>query len=240
MNNQRTSFATLKLGQLTLECVCHDSQLWFRTSPLLKTLDFEGLTLEAVVYSGQATDSDGHLYDVVSEEGLYFLLLQSTAKKTLQFRNWVSQCVLPAALLDRNYSVGEEKSDDRSAPQSDPKAECPGVADAHLFWLAETVLPDLSREGKFYANLECEISDFAPPAALDKRQMRTLKSYLMWASFNLKCHRLAQQPSRNRYVRLTNQFSRLRYLKSTIADGEALGFLFSSPKTYAFDPDQPF
>lgn len=57
---------------------------------------------------GQTT-LKGHGLSIISESGLYKLVLRSDKPQAKPFQNWVTQVVLPAIRKDGGYIAGEEK-----------------------------------------------------------------------------------------------------------------------------------
>lgn len=66
---------------------------------------------------------------IVSESGLYKLVLRSNRPEALAFRNWVTKDVLPAIRKTGVYVMGEEKLKDPTVPLSDLEAISDRIAD---------------------------------------------------------------------------------------------------------------
>ncbi|WGI21215.1 BRO family protein [Amylibacter sp. IMCC11727] len=212
MHDIASIFTTIKLGPLSVAAACFDGQLLFLTEHLLDRLKFDGLTLEAVFCSATAYDKAGKKHEVVTEEGLYFLLLQSDAKEARPFQNWVSQCVLPAVLLDRFYQVGEEKNGTHSHDVLDPKDEYGNVPEAFHSWLAEAVLPSIRRCGRFFTDLEELFDDQGLYHPSPKAVSKELELLVLRSGVGRKISRFHQQPSKRRFARVAKQFSALNDL----------------------------
>lgn len=79
----------------------------------------------------------GRLPNIISESGLYKLIMRSDEPEAREFQDWVTREVLPANREDGMYVAGEEKVS-ASNSRGDQM-----TADA-LAWSATTICPELT------------------------------------------------------------------------------------------------
>lgn len=99
-----------------------DGNPWFVALDVCKTLDYnvkpngDVNTSQALKHLGEdevittrISDKRGKPPKLVSESGLYKLILQSRKPEARRFQDWVTREVLPAIRKDGAYIMGEEK-----------------------------------------------------------------------------------------------------------------------------------
>jgi prophage antirepressor-like protein len=90
-----------------------DGEPWFVAADVCNVLGHTNPTV-AIRILGEAekTKSDlgsGRPLNVVSESGLYKLIMRSDKPEAKAFQDWVTKVVLPAIRKDGDYILGEEK-----------------------------------------------------------------------------------------------------------------------------------
>ncbi|MCE1237097.1 MAG: BRO family protein [Hyphomicrobiales bacterium] len=86
------------------------------TSPALRSLDISERRredrislLSKQVAVGSLFGKDEPSLNLISESGLYKLVMRSDKPQAKEFQNWVTKVVLPAIRKDGGYVLGEEK-----------------------------------------------------------------------------------------------------------------------------------
>lgn len=90
---------------------------------MLDTLDADE---KAVIRKSGNTTFRGHGLAIVSESGLYKLVMKSTKPEARAFQDWVTRDVLPSIRKDGAYVMGEEKVE--TGEMSPRKAICSPLA----------------------------------------------------------------------------------------------------------------
>ena len=110
------------MPSLTLRAVLKDGEPWFVAKDVCAALDLKPdatngsyqnhmRRLEEHEYmSIQLPSANGTRKQyIISESGLYALIMRSRKPEAIQFRKWVTSVVLPAIRKDGSYIMGEEK-----------------------------------------------------------------------------------------------------------------------------------
>ena len=91
-----------------------DNNPWFVAADVCKTLDLTNVTIA----TQRLDDSEkakfnlglrGSAPTIISESGLYKLVMRSDKPEAKCFQDWVTKVVLPAIRKDGGYIMGEEK-----------------------------------------------------------------------------------------------------------------------------------
>lgn len=110
-----TKTNTFKFAGLELRCVTIDGQPWFVAADVCKMIEITNpaVACRALKPSEQAKFNlgSGRPAIIVTESGLYTLVLRSRKPSAQAFRDWVTGTVLPAIRKDGLYVQGEEKLD---------------------------------------------------------------------------------------------------------------------------------
>ncbi len=93
-----------------------DGQPWFVAADVANALSISNPRREVIKNlseeekrSMKLQNSRGRANVLISESGLYKLVMRSDKPEAQQFRNWVTREVLPAIRKDGGYILGEEK-----------------------------------------------------------------------------------------------------------------------------------
>lgn len=95
-----------------------DGQPWFVAADIRTVLGLQksGTNLarlaadeHQVIRKCGSTSLKGHGLSVISESGLYKLIMRSDKPEAQKFQDWVTRDVLPAIRKDGAYVLGEEK-----------------------------------------------------------------------------------------------------------------------------------
>lgn len=111
MTTELTSF---NFNTLTVRVIAHEGQPWFVAADVCKALGIKKPSM-AVKPLGvsEKRKSDlplgrGSAPTLISESGLYKLIMRSDKHEARAFQDWVTQVVLPAIRQDGMYVMGEE------------------------------------------------------------------------------------------------------------------------------------
>lgn len=115
-----TTFTTpAALGSHNIRVVTIEGAPWFVLADVARAL---GRNSPSMMIRGLADDEKGQTIcstpggaqptNIVSESGLYRLLVRSNSPNARPFQDWVVRDVLPAIRKDGAYIMGEEKLDD--------------------------------------------------------------------------------------------------------------------------------
>lgn len=110
------TLSTFDFNNNTLRSVEIDGEPWFVASDVCKTLGLTNIT-KAISNCTSSSVRNHRLSPtgrarpnkVVSESGLYDLIIQSRKPEAREFKTWITGTVLPAIRKDGGYIMGEEK-----------------------------------------------------------------------------------------------------------------------------------
>lgn len=117
-SSTNTALQTFDFGSTTIRIVDINGEPWFVAADVCKILGIENhgnayqrlhkneVTNIRRTYLGMSPGRDATL---ISESGLYKLILRSDKPQAKSFQDWVTRTVLPAIRKDGAYFVGEEK-----------------------------------------------------------------------------------------------------------------------------------
>lgn len=113
-----TNITTFNYLSNKLRVIDVDGQPWFVAADVRDSLglqqagtnfnylkDYE----KQVIRKSGSTSFKGHGLTIISESGLYKLIMRSDKPEAQQFQDWVTRDVLPAIRKDGGYIAGEEK-----------------------------------------------------------------------------------------------------------------------------------
>ncbi len=109
-----TNLTTFNYLSNTVRVVEIDGQPWYLATDVCRVL---GLSNPTVAILPLAADEkaktdlglSGRLPNIISESGLYKLVMRSDKQEARQFQDWVTREVLPAIRKDGMYVAGEER-----------------------------------------------------------------------------------------------------------------------------------
>jgi len=124
-----TELKTFNFADLELRVLIIEDEPWFAGADIRKAMglsyygNWAGYLNDdetQVVRKGGSTSFKGHGLKVVSESGLYKLIMRSDKPEARKFQDWVTREVLPAIRKTGGYLLNEEaretaKADDRQA-----------------------------------------------------------------------------------------------------------------------------
>ncbi|SEL45254.1 BRO-N domain-containing protein [Halomonas daqiaonensis] len=112
MTTELTSF---NFNTLTVRVIEHEGQPWFVAADVCKALGLQKPSMaiksldEREKRKSDLPISRGSAPTLISESGLYKLIMRSDKAEARAFQDWVTQVVLPAIRQDGMYVMGEEK-----------------------------------------------------------------------------------------------------------------------------------
>lgn len=124
-------------GQRVRTLVDFDGNTWFVAADVCQVLGLSnpakaarGLDRDEVTTSSH-TDSSGRAQEmlIISEPGLYTLLVRSRRPEAKPFRRWVTHEVLPALRRTGTYSVERRSAETAPVPVADPLDALQGMLD---------------------------------------------------------------------------------------------------------------
>jgi len=113
MMETKNNTETFHFQDMPVRVVRVEGEPWFVAADVCRVLGLKNPTVAL-----QYLDSDerakknlggGQEPNIISESGLYKLVLRSNKPQAKPFQNWVTQVVLPAIRRDGGYIMGEEK-----------------------------------------------------------------------------------------------------------------------------------
>ncbi|WP_371808529.1 Bro-N domain-containing protein [Ruegeria sp. HKCCA6948] len=93
-----------------------DGNPWFVAKDVTEVLTIGSVTNattnldETEVRNFKLTQGRARPNKLISESGLYKIIMRSNKPEARAFQNWVTQVVLPSIRKDRGYIAGEEKA----------------------------------------------------------------------------------------------------------------------------------
>jgi len=114
--NTKTNIETFHFQSVPIRVVRHKGKPWFVVADVCRAIEIAN-PRTATKYLEQSEKGVEKLYtpgglqnlNIISESGLYKLIMRSNKPQAKPFQNWVTQTVLPAIRKDGGYIMGEEK-----------------------------------------------------------------------------------------------------------------------------------
>ena len=114
-NDMTTQLTSFDFNTLTVRVIEHKGQPWFVAADVCKALGIQKPSMAVKpLDESEKRKSDlplgrGSAPTLISESGLYKLIMRSDKPEARTFQDWVTQVVLPAIRQDGMYVMGEEK-----------------------------------------------------------------------------------------------------------------------------------
>lgn len=182
------ALSTFNFNTSAIRVVTIDGNPWFVASDVCRVLGFKNPTvsLKALDADERAKTDLGPIAptaNIISESGLYKLVMRSDKPQAKPFQDWVAKIVLPAIRKDGGYIFGQENmtSDEfvRAAKKFAGRKPRTVAAEGTLWYcLQDLIPPSLLKD---YSRGACWTRAFvrtnAPEGSVSKRRMTNAAGY---------------------------------------------------------------